>query len=151
MKKETDPRMHSAEHILNQVMDRMFHCGRAFSIHLEKKKSKCDYRFNQTLTEEQLRRIEENVNEIIRADLPVSEESIDRKEAQKSYNLARLPEEVGDRVRIVKIGDYDACPCIGTHVSSTKAIGRFQIVSSTFENQVLRIRFKLRDSEKEEE
>lgn len=148
MKKETDPRMHSAEHILNQVMDRMFHCGRAFSIHLEKKKSKCDYRFDRVLTEEQLQQIEEQVNEIIRTDLPVSEESMDRMEAQKNYNLARLPEDAGDRVRIVKIGEYDACPCIGTHVSSTKAIGRFQIVSSTFENDVLRIRFKLQNHEK---
>jgi len=148
LKKETDPRMHSAEHILNQVMDRMFHCGRAFSIHLEKKKSKCDYRFDRTLTEEQSRLIEEKVNEIIGADLPVSEESMGRKEAQKTYNLARLPEDAGDRVRIVKIGEYDACPCIGTHVSSTKAIGRFQMISSTFENDVLRIRFKLQDREK---
>ena len=148
MKKVTDPRMHSAEHILNQVMDRMFHCGRAFSIHLEKKKSKCDYRFDRTLTEEQLQRIEEQVNEIIRTDLPVSEESMGRMEAQKNYNLARLPEDAGDRVRIVKIGEYDACPCIGTHVSSTKAIGRFQMISSSFENDVLRIRFKLQDREK---
>lgn len=140
--------MHSAEHILNQVMDRMFLCGRAFSIHLEKKKSKCDYHFDRVLTEEQLQQIEEQVNEIIQTDLPVSEELIDRMEAQKKYNLARLPEDSGDRIRIVKVGDYDACPCIGTHVSSTKAIGHFQIVSSTFENGVLRIRFKLQDREK---
>ncbi|RPI79766.1 MAG: hypothetical protein EHM45_01615 [Desulfobacteraceae bacterium] len=147
MKKETDPRMHSAEHILNQVMDRMFHCGRAFSIHLEKKKSKCDYRFERPLTEEDLVRIAEQVNEVILSDLPVSEEFIDRAEAQKKYNLERLPEEAGDRIRIVKIGDYDACPCIGDHVSATKTIGRFQIVSITFENEVLRIRFKLQACE----
>lgn len=139
--------MHSAEHILNQVMDRMFHCGRAFSIHLEKKKSKCDYRFSRALAEEDTRLIESQVNEIIAADLPVSEESMDRTEAQKIYNLARLPADVGDQVRIVKIGDYDACPCIGDHVSTTKTIGCFQIVSSTFENGVLRIRFKLQERE----
>jgi alanyl-tRNA synthetase len=145
LQKETDPTMHSAEHILNQVMDRLFHCGRAFSIHLEKKKSKCDYRLDRALTEPELNRIEEQVNEVIQNDLSVSEEFMDRMEAQKKYSLMRLPADAGDQIRIVKIGDYDACPCIGAHVSTTKAIGRFQIVSSSFENQVLRIRFKLLD------
>jgi alanyl-tRNA synthetase len=145
LQKETDPTMHSAEHILNQVMDRLFHCDRAFSIHLEKKKSKCDYRLDRALTEPELNRIEEQVNEVIQNDLSVSEEFMDRMEAQKKYSLMRLPADAGDQIRIVKIGDYDACPCIGAHVSTTKAIGRFQIVSSSFENQVLRIRFKLLD------
>ena len=65
MKKQTDPRMHSAEHILNQTMDRMF------------------------------------------------------------------------------IGDYDACPCVGTHVESTAEILGFKITTASFDNEVLRIRFKL--------
>ena len=45
MSKEIDPRMHSAEHVLNQTMVRMFGTGRAFSAHIEARKSKCDYRF----------------------------------------------------------------------------------------------------------
>jgi Ser-tRNA(Ala) deacylase AlaX len=143
LKKEADPAMHSAEHILNQVMDRMFKCGRAFSIHLEKKKSKCDYHFNQALTAEQELQIEEKVNEIIRSDLPITEEYLDRTAAQSLYNLARLPEDAGNRIRIVKIGDFDACPCIGPHVACTKKIGRFQMISTSFENNILRIRFKL--------
>ena len=58
MKKRYDPRMHSAEHILNQTMDRMFNCGRCFSAHIEKKKSKCDYHFNKPLLEEEIQQIE---------------------------------------------------------------------------------------------
>jgi len=43
----------------------------------------------------------------------------------------------------VKVGDYDACPCIGPHVLSTSEIGRFRIGSVSFEEGVLRIRFRL--------
>ncbi len=143
MKKEIDPRMHSAEHILNQTMVRMFCCGRCFRAHIEKKKSKCDYHFDRPLTEQEIRLIEKDVNDIIQADMVVSREYITKEESQKHYNLERLPQNVGDDIRIVKIGDYDACPCNGTHVNSTKEIGEFQIVSVSFDNGVLRIRYKL--------
>jgi len=143
MKKQMDPRMHSAEHILNQTMVRMFQCGRCFSAHIEKKKSKCDYNFTRALSPEEISQIEKKVNEIIKADFPISEEYITRAEAGQSFNLERLPEDTGDRIRIVKVGDYDSVPCIGPHVKSTKEIGNFRIVSASFENNILRIRFKL--------
>ena len=143
MTKAMDPGMHSAEHILNQTMVRMFDCGRSFSAHIEKKKSKCDYHFDRSLKEEEIEEIEKRINDVIQRDLKVSEEHVDRQEAQKQYRLDRLPEDTGDSIRIIKIGDYDACPCIGPHVKSTKEIGRFRIVSTSFENGVLRIRYKL--------
>ena len=147
MKKETDPRMHSAEHILNQTMVRMFSCNRSFNAHIEMKKSKCDYHFERPLTEEEIHHIEKQVNDVIRTDMLIAEEHITREVAQKQYNLERLPEDVGDKIRIVRIGDYDACPCIGSHVKSTKKVGTFFIVSASFERGVLRIRFKLARSE----
>jgi len=144
MKKELDPRMHSAEHILNQTMDRLFHCGRSIAAHIETKKSKCDYLLDRPLTDEEVRHIESRVNEVIRADMRVMEEYITRDEAGEHYNLARLPGNAGDSIRIVKIGDYDACPCIGPHVASTGQIGEFHVTSVGFEDGVVRIRFKLR-------
>jgi len=135
--------MHSAEHILNQTMVRMFCCGRCFRAHIEKKKSKCDYYFDRPLTEQEIRQIEKDVNDVIQADMVVTQEFITKEESQKHYNLERLPQNVGDDIRIVKIGDYDACPCSGTHVNSTKEIGEFQIASVSFDNSVLRIRYKL--------
>jgi misacylated tRNA(Ala) deacylase len=135
--------MHSAEHILNQTMIRLFQCGRCFSAHIEKKKSKCDYHFHRPLTQEEIRQIEDKVNEVIRADLEVNEVFMSREEAGKSFHLERLPEEAGEQIRIIRIGDYDACPCIGPHVRSTRQIGRFRIGSVSFEEEVLRIRFKL--------
>jgi misacylated tRNA(Ala) deacylase len=144
MKKEFDRRMHSAEHILNQTMDRMFDCGRCITAHIETKKSKCDYRFDRTLTDEEVQEVERQVNEVIQADMGVLEEFITRDEAGKHYNLERLPGDAGDSIRIVKIGDYDTCPCIGPHIASTGEIGEFTITSVGFANGVLRIRYKLR-------
>ena len=141
--KEYDPRMHSAEHILNQTMIRMFDCGRAFSAHIEKKKSKCDYHFNRDLTPDEIAEIERNVRKIIDADLRVHESFMSREEAATKFSLKRLPEEAGNTVRIIAIGDYDACPCSGVHASSTREIGQFKIASTAYENGVLRIRFKL--------
>jgi misacylated tRNA(Ala) deacylase len=143
MSKSYDPRMHSAEHILNQTMVRMFNRGRSFSAHIEKKKSKCDYHFDRNLTQDEIDVIEKRVNEIILADMNVSEEFLTREEAQTSFNLQRLPEDAGDEIRIIKIGDYDSCPCSGVHIKSTKEIGGFKIISSDFNDGILRVRFRL--------
>ena len=143
MEKSVDPRMHSAEHILNQTMIRMFGCDRCFSAHIEKKKSKCDYRFERPLKPDELREIETRVNRVIQADLPVHASRLNRTEAMERFNLGRLPDGAGDSIRVVQIGDYDACPCIGAHVGSTREIGTFRISSTSFADGVLRLRFKL--------
>ncbi len=143
MNKNYDPRMHSAEHILNQTMVRMFGCGRAFSTHIEKKKSKCDYRFDRDLTPEEIAVIEQTVNGVIAADMKVREDFLPRAEAEQQFNLGRLPEEAGDNIRIIRIGDYDSCPCIGQHVRSTQEIGSFRIISTDLRDGVLRVRFRL--------
>jgi len=148
MKKQYDRRMHSAEHILNQTMVRMFGTGRCFSAHIEKKKSKCDYLFDRALTEEEARNIERSVNNVIEADMPVTEEYLLKAEAKNIFSLERLPEEAGEKIRIIRVGDYDACPCIGPHVKSTKEIGAFRITSTGFNDGTLRIRFKLSRSVK---
>jgi len=140
--------MHSAEHILNQTMDRMFGCGRCFSAHIERKKSKCDYHFGRELTAEEVAGIQGRVNQVIQDNLVVTESFVSREEAVRLYNTERLPADVDGQVRIVHMGDYDACPCIGDHVASTAEIGGFRITTTSFENDVLRIRFKLSTPEK---
>jgi len=138
-----NPQMHSAEHILNQTMIRMFNCGRSFINHIEKNKSKCDYHFGRNLTQEEIERINNKVNEVIQQDLIVKEEFYPEDEAKEKFNLSKLPEDAGEKVRIIKIGEYDTCPCSGLHVTHTKEIGSFKIFSTDFNNGVLRIRFKL--------
>jgi alanyl-tRNA synthetase len=128
-------------------MVRMFNRGRSFSNHIEKKKSKCDYHFDRNLTEEEITLINNKVNEIIQQDLKVVEEFYIKDEARQKFNLSKLPEDTGETVRVIKIGDYDACPCSGLHVTHTKEIGSFKIISTDFKEYVLRIRFKLLNNE----
>ena len=144
--KEYDPCMHSAEHILNQTMVRLFNCGRDFRAHIEKKKSKCDYHFERNLTTEEIDRVEGMVNEIIRQNLPIRERILTRADAEKLVSLEKLPQDAGDRIRIITIGDFDMCPCSGIHASSTQEIGTFKIVSTDQADGVLRIRFKIHGS-----
>ena len=75
--------------------------------------------------------------------LGLSSGNLKRWEAEKMFDLSRLPKDASQTLRIVKIGDYDACPCIGVHVNNTSEIGRFNIVSSDFFDGRLRIRFNL--------
>ena len=72
--KDYDPVMHTAEHLVNGTIARMLGCGRAFSTHIEKKKSKCDFRFPRNLTPEELERVEQTVNSQIAAKLGVRDE-----------------------------------------------------------------------------
>jgi Ser-tRNA(Ala) deacylase AlaX len=142
MAKMIFPPMHTAQHLLNQTMVRLFGCERNFSAHIEKKKSKCDYRFDRALTAMEVEKIEDRVNRIIAADLPISEEYLNLPEAEKLYSLKRLPEKT-ETIRVIKIGDYDAVPCTGPHVKTTAEIGHFKIISTDFNSGTLRIRFKL--------
>jgi Ser-tRNA(Ala) deacylase AlaX len=83
------------------------------------------------------------VNEIIKSGLPIQEKILDRKEAENIVSLVRLPDDAGDTVRIVAIGDYDLCPCNGVHARTTSEIGGFKIISTDYANNILRIRFKI--------
>ena len=142
-RKEYDPRMHSAEHILKQTMIRMFNCRRCITAHIESKKSRIDFRLERNPSPEKVAEIERRVNEVIQSDLPIKEQFLSKEEAAKNFSLARLPEDAGNTIRIITVGDYDACPCSGPHASSTKEIGGFKITSTDFQNGILRIRFKL--------
>ncbi len=143
--KQEYPPMHTAEHILNQTMIRLFGCERSKNAHIERKKSKCDYWLTAEPTTEQIAQIENQVNETILRNLPVAVEFVNRSQIPEGIDLSKLPENASETLRIVKVGDYDVCACIGTHVTNTSEIGKFKIISTDFENGRLRIRFKLEE------
>ena len=134
--------MHTAEHVLSGAIVKKYGCGRAFTTHIERKKSKIDFRLDAQPSREELDALETEVNGILASGLEVSEEFLSREEAMKKYNLDRLPEDAGDTVRIVMIGDYDACPCIGEHVANTAEVPPIRIISADGVDGVLRVRFK---------
>lgn len=135
--------MHTAEHLVNGEIARRYGCGRAFSAHIERKKSKLDYHIDRALTDEELHSIEDYVNGIVAEDVEVTEEFITQTEATKRFDMSRLPEGASDTVRVVRVGDYDECLCAGTHVRRTSEIGKFRISSSRYQDGVQRIVFKL--------
>ncbi|MDM8269476.1 hypothetical protein QUW50_10590 [Barnesiella viscericola] len=141
--KEEYPPMHTTEHIVNQTMIRLFGCGRAVSAHIERKKSKLDFKLPQPPTEAEIQQIEDCVNRVIQKHLPVTTQYITQDEARSRFDLARLPQNASETVRVVKVGDYDECLCIGRHVENTSEIGTFKIISHDYNDGILRLRFKL--------
>ena len=141
--KQDHPPMHTCEHIVNRTMVNLFGCGRAVSAHIERKKSKLDFALPQQPSEEDIEKIEKTVNEVIAQHLPVTTEFITQEEAVGRFDMKRLPENASETVRIIHVGDYDECLCIGTHVENTSEIGIFKIISYDYNNGILRIRFKL--------
>lgn len=141
-KAEYEP-AHTAEHILNATMVKMFGCPRSRNAHVEKKKSKCDYLLDAEPSAEQVAEIESRVNEVIDRNLDVTIEFMMREQAAELVDLSKLPEDASETLRIVRIGDYDACACIGAHVRKTAEIGAFRIISHSYENGVWRLRWKV--------
>ncbi|NPA44133.1 MAG: hypothetical protein GXO49_01225 [Chlorobi bacterium] len=135
--------MHTAEHILNRTMVNMFGCERSENCHIERKKSKCDFKLNQAPTEDEIVKLENTIKEVIAKELDITEKVVDFDEANKIFNLKRITKENNPKVRIISIGDYDDCPCIGKHVSNTREISNFRITTTSFNDGVFRVRFKI--------
>lgn len=134
---------HTAEHLLNATMVRMFGCPRSRNAHVERKKSKCDYILDVEPTPEQVAEVEAEVNKAIAANLEVKIEFMPREQAAEIVDLSKLPEDASQTLRIVRIGDYDACACIGAHVNNTSEIGSFKIISHSYSDGIWRLRWKV--------
>jgi Ser-tRNA(Ala) deacylase AlaX len=139
------PPAHTAEHLLNQTMIRLFGCGRSYNAHVERKKSKMSFHLDRKPSRQEEKEIERRMNELIADDLPVTFEYVTREELPEGISTERLPEDVSGTVRLVRIGDYDVCPCIGKHVRSTSQIGRFELLGTNWDEmeRSFRVRFKI--------
>lgn len=143
--KEEFPPAHTAEHLLNQTMQRLFGCERSFNAHIERKKSKMSFHLDHKPSRQEEKEIEHRMNELIAEDLPVTFEFVTRDNLPEEISLDRLPDGASETIRLVHIGDYDVCPCIGRHVRSTSQIGRFEVLGTNWDEQErsFRVRFKI--------
>ena len=143
--KEEFPPAHTAEHLLNQVMIRLFGCERSYNAHIERKKSKMSFRLDHKPTRQEEKEIEREMLRLIDEDLPVTFEFVKRDEIPAGVQLDRLPDDASETLRLVRIGDFDICPCIGRHVRSTGQIGRFEMLGTNWDEQErsFRVRFKI--------
>ncbi|MCD4792623.1 MAG: hypothetical protein K8R54_05270 [Bacteroidales bacterium] len=142
-KKDYYAPMHTAEHILNRTMVNMFACERSENCHIERKKSKCDFKLNKKPNEEEIKQLESKIKEVIIKEYDITEKFISFDEADKIFKLKRITKEQNPKVRIISIGDYDDCPCIGKHISNTREILNFKITTTSYDNGVFRVRFKV--------
>ena len=143
--KEEFPPAHTAEHLLNQTMQRLFGCERSYNAHIERKKSKMSFHLDRKPTRQEEKEIERQMQRLIDEDLPVTFEFVPRDSLPDDISLDRLPQDASDTIRLVRIGDYDVCPCIGRHVRSTAQIGRFEMLGTNWDEQErsFRVRFKI--------
>lgn len=139
------PPMHTAEHLLNQTMGRMFGCERSRNAHIERKKSKISFILPEEPDEATVQELVRRMNELIQADLPVTYEFVRADNLPEGVATDRLPDGASELLRLVRIGDYDQCLCIGSHVESTGELGEFILLGTNWdaEKHSFRVRFKL--------
>lgn len=139
--------MHTAEHLLNRTMVNIFGCSRSRNAHIERKKSKISFDLRECPTDEMVADVCRRMNDLIAADLPVTAELCSRDNLPADVSLERMPDDCDEAapVRLVRIGDYDVCPCIGLHVTHTAQLGRFVLLGTNWnpEAHSFRLRFKL--------
>ena len=136
---------HTAEHLLNQTMICIFGCERSFNAHIERKKSKMSFHLDHKPTRQEEKEIERRMCELIDEDRPVTFEFVARDELPEGIDQSRLPDDASEPIRLVRIGDYDVCPCIGKHVRSTSQIGRFEMLGTNWDEheRSFRVRVKI--------
>ena len=121
-------RNHSAVHLLDAALRDVLgtHIRQAGS-YVDDKEARFDFTHFAAVTPEELARVELLVNEKILDGIPVSTFETDIESAKKSGAIALFGEKYGSIVRVVKMGDFSAELCGGTHVDNTAKIGLFKI------------------------
>ena len=123
-------RAHSATHLLHSALREVLggHVHQAGSL-VEPDVLRFDFTHYTAITPEELRAVEDKVNEAILAGYPVETQEMSVEDAKKSGATALFGEKYGSSVRVVSMGDFSRELCGGTHLSNTAKAGAFHIVS----------------------
>ena len=125
-------RNHSATHLLDQALidvlgDEIHQAGSL----VDNNKLRFDFTYKEALSESQIRKIEDIVNEKIREQLPVKKEIVPYKKSQEMGAIGLFEDKYKEDVRVVSIGDYSKELCGGCHVNNSSEVLIFKIVSES--------------------
>ncbi len=123
-------RHHTATHLLQAALREVLgkHVQQQGSLVAEDR-LRFDFSHPRAISKEEIKKIEDRVNENVAARIPVQKEVLDIEEAKKKGALAFFAEKYGDKVRVISIGDVSKEFCGGTHLNNTGEIGTFKIAS----------------------
>ena len=123
---------HSATHLLQKALREVVgnHVHQAGSL-VNAERLRFDFNHYSSLTEEEISKVEQLVNEQISNALPVVTKEMSLEEAKKTGAMALFDEKYGETVRVVTMGDFSTELCGGTHVNNTSNISNFKIVSES--------------------
>lgn len=125
-------RNHTAAHILQATLRKLLgtHVEQAGQL-VSANEMRFDFSHFSALTADELKAVEDGVNEVILSSMAVETAEMSIDEAKKQGAMALFSEKYGDVVRVVKIGDYSTELCGGTHVQNTSMLGLFKIISES--------------------
>jgi alanyl-tRNA synthetase len=123
---------HSATHLMHAALRKVLgkHVQQKGSL-VDPERTRFDFSHDKAMTPDEIRQVEEMVNDAIRANAPVSANVMKYDDAIKAGALAFFGDKYGDEVRVLAMGGHSTELCGGTHVARTGDIGFFKIVGET--------------------
>ena len=122
------PPLHSAEHLLTAVLAERLPDMENHVSRLKSRKCVFEFDYAGNLTDEDIAWVQATIEDWIAAEAETTVEFVSRAEADDVPNLDQVPDEV-DPVRVVRLGEFDARACAGTHVTNTGEIENFRITN----------------------
>lgn len=127
---EATARLHTATHLMHRALKEVLHDDNANQkgSNITEERLRFDFTFPRALTPEEIREVEDKVNEAIKADVPVVCEEMTVEEAREQGAVGLFTAKYGEKVKVYTMGKYSKEICGGPHASHTGELGHFRIV-----------------------